>query len=103
MRIRQIENYVNGRIDVIHQALAVQNKTYLFPYTGKGGSYPTYTYVTVYSGDGISEEYMVNGTQIVYVKYESTGRENEIGYFLVNYVEGGKVPFLEKKEGRNTP
>lgn len=53
--VRQIENYVNGRIDVIHQAFAYQNRIYLFPYTAMGGSYPTYTYVTVYSDDGISE------------------------------------------------
>ena len=97
--IRQIEKYVNGRLDVIHQSFTVQNKTYLFPFTGKGAYYPTYTYVTVYSGDGISEEYMANRTQIVYTKYESTGRENEIGYSYVNYVEGGKIPFLEKRKG----
>lgn len=97
--IRQIENYVNGRIDVIHQSVSVQNKTYLFPYTGNGGSYPTYTYVTVYSDNGISEEYMANRTQIIYTKYESTGRDNEIVYSSVNYVEGGKIPFLEKRKG----
>lgn len=59
----------------------------------KGEYYNSETLVTQ------KNEYMVNGTQIVYVKYESTGRENEIGYFLVNYVEGGKVPFLEKRKG----
>ena len=97
--IRQIENYVNGQIDVVHQSLVIQNKTYLFPYTSKGGSYPTYSYVTVYSNDGISEEYMANRTQIVYTKYEPTESDNEIGYSSVNYVEGGKVPVLERRKG----
>ena len=98
-KIRQIENYVNGRLDVIHQSLVIQNKTYLFPFTGTGAPYPTYTYVTVFSGDAVSEEYMANRTQIIYIKYEPTGRDNEIGYSSVNYVEGGKVPFLEKRKG----
>ena len=55
--------------------------------------------MTVYSNDGISEEYMANRTQIVYTKYEPTESDNEIGYSSVNYVEGGKVPFLERREG----
>ena len=97
--VRQIENYVNGRIDVIHQAFTAQNKFYLFPYTAIGGSYPTYTYVTVYSDSGISEEYMVNRNQIVYMKYEPVGNDNEIAYSSVNYVEGGKYPVLEKRKG----
>ena len=98
--VRQIEAYVNDRIDVIHQAFANQNKIYFFPYHASGGgSYPTYTYVTVYSDSGISEEYMANSNQIIYMKYEPTGCDNEITFSSVNYVEGGSFPVLERRKG----
>ena len=95
--IQQIESYVNGRTDVIHQLFEKGNKTFLFPFTSTGGSYPTYTYVTVYSGDEITEEYLANRNQIVYMRYEPDG--NDIGFSSVNYVEGGRVPILESRRG----
>jgi len=95
--VMQIENYKNGEIDCIHQALEMGSAIYLFPFSAEGGFYPTYTYVTKYDGDRVNEEYMVNGNQIIYEKYERV--ENAEAYYFINYVRNGRVPVLEERKG----
>ncbi len=94
----RIENYCGGRLDCLYQVHWVGNVRYLFPFSGDGGYYPTYVYVTKYDGDIVVEEYMVDGTQIVYEAY-SYALNDEIGYYYINYVSGGKYPILEERKG----
>lgn len=97
-KVLQIEKYANGRIDCIFQVHYDENLCCLFPFSANGGFYPTYSYITAYENGKISEEYMVDGDQIVYERYSN---ENElcVDYEYVNYVSGGKSPILETREG----
>lgn len=98
-RLLQVTSIKNGRTDCIHQGLSIGSKHFLFPFSAKGGFYPTYTYVTVTNGDRIVEEYAVEGRSIVYHSYESGPREDAVRYYRVNYVEGGSHPILEESKG----
>lgn len=97
-KVLQIEKYASGRLDCIFQAYYDENLCCLFPFSANGGYYPTYSYVTVCENEKIVEEYMVDGSQIVYECYL---KENETGvdYEYVNYVSGGKTPILETRTG----
>lgn len=82
----QIVNYKNGRIDCIHQSYRDGDKIYLLPFSGKGGFYPTYTYVVVYAGSEVVEEYAVSGNQIIFDKYNRMGylfRYNKNALFII--------------------
>lgn len=94
--VLQIEKYANGKPDCLFQSYCEENLFCLFPFSANGGFYPTYSYVTVYEGEKIVEEYMVDGDQIVYERY-SNETETSVDYEFVNYVSGGKVPILEHK------
>ena len=96
--VLQIESYVKGKLDCLFQVHWIEGKRYLFPFAAKGWRYPTYVYVTCYDGNTISEEYMVNGNQIVYEAY-SRITDTEVTYHMTNYVSGGKYPVLETREG----
>lgn len=96
--VLQIEKYANGRIDCLFQSYRGENLFCLFPFSANGGFYSTYSYVTVYEGEKIVEEYMVDGDQIVYECY-SNETETSVDYEFVNYVSGGKVPILEQRTG----
>ena len=52
----QIESYTNGRIDCLFQVHWIENARYLFPFSSNGGYYPTYTYVTKYKSNIVTEE-----------------------------------------------
>lgn len=97
-KVLQIEKYAGGRIDCIFQAYYDENLCCLFPFSANGGFYPTYSYVTVYENGKIIEEYMVDGSQIVYERYLNES-ETCVGYEYVNYVSGGKSPILEARAG----
>ncbi len=94
----QIVNYCKGRIDCIHQCYHVDDKTYLIPFSREGGFYPTYTYVDVYDGLELIEEYAISGNQIIFDKYKRMD-ENQMEFARINYVVGGKVPILEERRG----
>lgn len=94
----QIVNYKKGRIDCIHQCYYDGNKIYLLPFSGEGGFYPTYSYVVVYVGSEIVEEYAISGNQVIFDKYNRIdGRHFE--FARINYVVGGTVPVLEERKG----
>ena len=72
---------------------------YLFPYSGEGGFYPTYTYVTKYEDNCVVEEYMVDGNQIVHETYTQNS-SGQLDYNYINYVSGGKYPVLAIRKGK---
>lgn len=94
----QIVNYKNGRIDCIHQCYRDGDKIYLLPFSGEGGFYPTYTYVVVYAGSEIVEEYAISGNQVIFDKYDKMDAKH-IEFARINYVVGGKVSVLEERKG----
>ena len=94
----QIVNYKKGRIDCIHQCYRDGNKTYLLPFSGKGGFYPTFTYVVVYAGSEVVEEYAVSGNQVILDQYNRMD-EKHIEFARINYVVGGTAPVLEERKG----
>ena len=94
----QIVNYKNGRIDCIHQSYRDGDKIYLLPFSGKGGFYPTYTYVVVYAGSEVVEEYAVSGNQVIFDKYNRMD-EKHIEFARISYVVGGAPPVLEERKG----
>lgn len=97
-KVLQIEKYTNGKIDCVFQSHYDENLYCLFPFSANGGFYPTYSYITVYENEKIVEEYMVDGSQIVYERY-SNEDETRVDYEYVNYVSGGKSPILEARAG----
>lgn len=96
--VLQIENYVNGRMDYLFQSHYADGLYYLFPYFSDGSFYPTYSYVTRYTDNKVTEEYMVDGNQIIYESY-SNETKMCVDYEYINYVKDGKYPILEKKRG----
>ena len=94
----QIESYTNGRIDCLFQVHWIENARYLFPFSSNGGYYPTYTYVTKYKSNIVTEEYMVSGNQIVYETY-SQKLNKDIEFNFINYVSNGQYPVLEERKG----
>lgn len=97
-KILQIENYKNGDLECIYQAQHVNNHRYLFPFSKDGKPYSTYTYVTHYKDDSVTEEYMVDDKQIIYEGYtELTGKK--LGYTYLNYVPADHYPIRELLKG----
>jgi len=96
--IIRVDNYVNGRIDVIFLAYYSDNKRFLFPFSASGGFYPTSTYVTHYLNNDIDEEYAVEEYQIVYERYQVLD-ENRCQYDCINYVPNGTYPILGIENG----
>ena len=94
----QIESFKNGRLDCLFQVHWIKNVRYLFPFSSNGSYYPTYTYITKYKSNYVTEEYMVTGNQIVYESY-SYKLNKDIEYNYINYVSGGKYPVLEERKG----
>ena len=97
----QVESYVNGKIDCLFQVYWIKNIRYLFPFSSSGKYYPTYTYVTKYKSNNVTEEYMVSGNQMIYETY-SYKLNKDIKYSYINYVSNGKVPVLEERKGKFT-
>ena len=93
----QVQNIKNGKIDCVHQVHRINDTIYLFPFSSDGGFYPTYGYVTKYSDNHVTEEYMVHGNQIIYERYEEVNGGEE--YYFINYVRNGKCPVLEERKG----
>lgn len=94
----QVESYNHGRIDCLFQVHWFEHIRYLFPFSTDGTYYPTYTYVTKYDSNHVVEEYMVDGSQIVYETYSYKPNHN-IDYTLINYVTGGNYPVREVRKG----
>ena len=97
--ILEIVSCKKGVIDCIHQGLIESGRHFLFPFTADGVHYPAYSYVTVYNGDHISEEYAVNNTQILYRRYIPRCNENSFDFFFINFVKDGACPVLEEYSG----
>ncbi len=95
----QVEIYKKGKLDCLFQVYWIENVRYLLPYSGEGGFYPTYTYVTKYEENSVVEEYMVQGKQIVYETY-SPNSNGQIEYDCINYVSGENYPVREIKKGK---
>lgn len=86
-------------MDCLFQVHWIDGVRYLFPYSGDGGFYPTYTYVTKYKDNCVVEEYMVEGNQIIHETYASNSG-GQIDYDYINYVSGGNYPVLEIRKGK---
>lgn len=86
-------------IDCLFQIYWIENVRYLFPYSGEGAFYPTYTYVTKYEENCVVEEYMIQGKQIVHETYIQNSN-GQIDYNYINYVSGGKYPVREIRKGK---
>ena len=99
-RILQIKNIKGGDVDCIHQAYYEGDAVYLFPFSKDGSYYPTYSYVSKSSGEFVQEEYMVDGSQIIYESYKEEG--GKVKYESINYVVGGKIPLLSSQSGEFT-
>lgn len=97
-KIIRVDSYVKGRIDVIFLAYYSNNKRFMFPFSAKGGFYPTYTYVTSFVNDDIDEEYAVDRSQIVYEHYQMLD-ENRCQYDCINYVPNGTHQILGTESG----
>ncbi|MEG0366324.1 MAG: hypothetical protein RR585_05785 [Coprobacillus sp.] len=97
-QILQIESFVHGKMDCLYQSYYKDNVCYFFPYWQNGSKYPTYSFVTQYKNNKVVEEYLVDGSQIIYEKY-SNESETSVDYYLINYIKGGKYPILEEKKG----
>lgn len=102
--IKQIKEYRNGEVDVIYQCYKNGDSIYLIPFSSQGTFYPAYMYVTKFNNNEITEEYMVEGKQIVFESYKRKvslfGRKNKLlKYYMVNYVKKGKIPVLEERKG----
>lgn len=95
----QIESYKRGRLDCLFQIYWIDGVRYLFPYSGEGGFYPTYTYVTKYEDDCVVEEYMVQGNSIIHETY-AKNTNSQIDYNYINYVSGGNYPVREIRKGK---
>ncbi len=95
----KIESYSKGELDCLFQTYWIENVRYLFPFRGDGGYYPTYSYATKYEDEHVIEEYMVDGSQIIYEAYTYKSK-TEVDYDRINYVSGGKYPVMEIVKGR---
>jgi len=99
-RIIQTESYRKGRIDVIHQCRDINNRLYFFPFSAYGTFYPTYSYVTFRAhASRITEEYMVDGNQIIYYSYRKKPDTNEVDFYKINYIKGGSYPVKDEEKG----
>lgn len=98
-KLIQIECYTEGKLECYFQAHWIDNVRYLFPFSPKGGNYFTYSYATRYQEGMVTEEYMVEGNQIVYESY-SYQSNNEVEYEYINYVPSGQFPVISEKKGR---
>lgn len=96
----RIEVFTDGVLDVIFQVHRIEGKRYLFPFSTDGENYPTCIYVTRYDGNTVTEEYMVEGNQIVHEKYTQMSDAETIEYSRINYISGGKSLVLEVSEGK---
>ena len=94
----RVESFVKGRLDVVFLAHYTEDKRFLFPFSEAGGFYPTYTYVTHFSGDLVDEEYYADGHQIVYERYHYHD-DQTAGYDFINYVPAGTAPVLSRASG----
>jgi hypothetical protein len=95
----EIASYKKGCLDCIHQSVMNNNRLFLFPFAASGCPYPAYSYVTVYDGTGIVEEYAVSGSQILYGSYAAHAGEKMYDYYYINFVKNGSIPVLEEMSG----
>lgn len=88
--LKEIECFVEGRLDCRFIAVYRDNKRYLIPFSETGTHYPTYTYI-LETHDNYYEEYMVSNSQIVYRRYTQL-EENKYAYLYINYIPKGTYP-----------
>jgi len=96
-RIVRIDDIVDGCESTYWLAHYENDRRYLFPFRN-GKRTPSYIIVTHSDGDNVTEEYMVNGNQIVYERY-GLPDSGSIAYYCINYVSGGKYPILGESAG----
>ena len=96
-KLRRIESYLSGRLDVVFVAAYLDGGRYLFPFLRDGNHYPTYTHVLENHSD-VTEEYLCDRGQIVYSRYEKTA-DHRYAYSQVNYVPDGQYPILGYETG----
>jgi len=96
-RTVKIDSFCNG-LDVVYLAHYEADMRYLFPFSPTGDFYPTYVYVTRYVDGVVSEEYQVNGYQVVYERYDKVDT-NKTLYSYINYVPNGTYKVLDTGKG----
>ena len=88
-KVLKIDCYVDGIPDISFFAYYEGNRRYLFPSRAGG----IYTIVSVYDGESVTEEYMVNESQIIYYGYNKADG-GSIQRVYINYAPGGSYPIL---------
>lgn len=97
-KVIQIENFINGRLDVLYQVHWDGKTCYRFPYSSDGYPYPTYTCVTRWENSKVVEEYFVEEGQIVYeCYYDESYRQAK--HYYIDYVPEGQYPVLGERKG----
>lgn len=96
--LEKIESYSDGNVALCYFALYHDNTRYLIPFWENNKPYPyTYTYALKKDGD-VTEEYTVQGSQIVYSCYRKIN-ETCYDYLYINYVPNGTYPILGYETG----
>lgn len=97
-KIEKIESHSDGKVALCYFASYHDNTRYLIPFGENNKPYPyTYTYALKRDGD-VTEEYMVQGFQIVYSRYRKIDQAN-YDYLYINYVPNGTYPILGYETG----
>ena len=99
-KVMKVESYVNGhdRMDTWYKAFYIGNKRYLCPGGSDGENRFGYVFVTEYRNGKVYEEYMVEGSQILFWRYRCT-EEGAVESYFINYVPTGKYPVISESEG----
>ena len=99
-RVVKIDSFVAGHDRLVCSYFAYYEGDYrfLFPYSRLGTKSWSYMFVTHYHNGKVFEEYMVEGNQIVYEKYDYSNKD-KANYYYINYVPTGTYPVLEEKRG----
>ncbi|MBR4034077.1 MAG: hypothetical protein IKJ04_04655 [Clostridia bacterium] len=93
-KVQQIDCYVDGKPDITYMAYYQENKRYLMPfYPDSKKPSIAYTCVTVYKNDFLTEEYMVNNSQIVYYRYDKMP-DLFFRMLHINYAPEGTYPVI---------
>ena len=95
--LNEIQCFVDGGFDCRFIAVYDENKRYLIPFSEAGTYYPTYSHI-LEKHENYCEEYMINGSQIVYRKYTQQTNK-KYAYLYINYVPLGSYPVLALETG----
>ena len=99
-KLMKVESYVSGhdRMATWYKTIHIDNKRYLYPGGSNGENRFGYIFVTEYRDGKVYEEYMVEGSQIVFWRYRYS-EDGTVESYFINYVPTGKYPIISESEG----